>query len=327
MSAGREYLVIKDLSVKFYLRAGVLSAVSNVNLTLKTGQTLGVVGESGCGKSVMSRSIMRLNPSPPSKTSGLVLLDGEDVYAKSAKEMRKIRGAKAAMIFQEPMTSLNPVFTIGSQMTAGIREHLKLSKEQANERAVGLLGKVGIPSPAERLKQYPHELSGGMRQRVMLATALSCNPTLLIADEPTTALDVTIQAQILDLLRDTIQTRGMAMILISHNLYVVADACDQICVMYAGRQVELGTSEDIFQHPLHPYAIGLKNSQPKIGHKTEFLDPIQGMVPNMLNVPPGCAFHPRCDQAGAICSTEIPKLEEIRPGHWVACHQVRPQAA
>jgi oligopeptide/dipeptide ABC transporter ATP-binding protein len=241
--------------------------------------------------------------------------------------MRKIRGAKAAMIFQEPMTSLNPVFTIGRQITAGIREHLKLSKKEAMDLAAAMLGKVGIPSAKERLKQFPHELSGGMRQRVMLAMALSCNPTLLIADEPTTALDVTIQAQILDLLSETIENRGMAMILISHNLYVVVDACKQICVMYGGRQVEMGSSAEVFQDPIHPYTIGLKGSQPKIGKKAEYLDPIRGTVPNMLEVPPGCAFHPRCDLSLDICAREIPQLEEIRPGRWVACHQVRSTAA
>jgi len=326
MNAAQKFLLIQDLSVKFFLRAGVLPAVSGVNLTLKAGQTLGVVGESGSGKSVMARAIIRLNPSPPARTTGLVQLDGEDVYAKSAREMRQIRGAKAAMIFQEPMTSLNPVFTIGSQITAGIREHLGLSKNEAMDLAAEMLAKVGIPSAKERLKQFPHELSGGMRQRVMLAMALSCNPTLLIADEPTTALDVTIQAQILDLLRDTIKNRGMAMILISHNLYVVADACEQICVMYAGRQVEMGSSVDVFQDPIHPYTIGLKNSQPKIGKKAEYLDPIPGTVPDMLEVPPGCSFHPRCDLSLEICSREVPRLEEIRPGRWVACHQVRSTA-
>ena len=287
MTENREFIFIKDLCVTFYLRAGVLPAVSGVNLRLKAGETIGIVGESGCGNSVMSRAIIRLNPTPPAKTSGQVLIDGEDVYKKSYRELRHIRGAKAAMIFQEPMTSLNPVFTIGQQMTAGMLEHLKVSITEALERSADLLDKVGIPSPKERLKQYPHQLSGGLRQRVMLAMALSCNPTLLIADEPTTALDVTIQAQILDLLAETIQNRGMSMILISHDLYVVSDTCERICVMYAGKQVEMGPTEDVFKNPIHPYTIGLKESQPKIGERSEYLVPIPGMVPDMLNIPPG----------------------------------------
>jgi oligopeptide/dipeptide ABC transporter ATP-binding protein len=315
-----EFLVLKDLSVTFYLRAGVLKAVSQVNLSLKAGETIGIVGESGSGKSVMSRAIIRLNPSPPAQTTGKVFLDGIDIFTLSRGEMRGIRGPKVSMIFQEPMTSLNPVFTIGRQMTAGMIQHLELSKSEASERAAELLGRVGIPSPRERLKQYPHELSGGMRQRVMIATALSCNPTLMIADEPTTALDVTIQAQILDLIADTIRDRGMSLILISHNLYVVADACERICVMYAGKQVEIGPTEKVFREPRHPYTMGLKESQPKTGEKTAYLKPIPGMVPDMLKVPPGCAFHPRCKYAAEICSRDIPRLREIDPGHSIACH-------
>jgi oligopeptide/dipeptide ABC transporter ATP-binding protein len=226
------------------------------------------------------------------------------------------------MIFQEPMTSLNPVFTIGQQMRAGMKIHLNLSQTEADNRAIEYLKLVGIPSPRERLKQYPHELSGGMRQRVMIAMAISCNPSLLIADEPTTALDVTIQAQILDLLAERIQNSNMALMLISHNLYVVADVCARICVMYASRQVELGPTAEIFKQPVHPYTIGLKESQPQIGKKCDFLTPSPGMVPNMLQVPSGCAFHPRCKLAEKICREEVPKLREIATDHFIACHIV-----
>jgi len=317
-----EFLSIRDLSVTFYLRAGALKAVSQVNLTLKPGETVGIVGESGSGKSVMSRAIIRLNPSPPARTTGNVFLEGADIFTLSMRELRDIRGPKVSMIFQEPMTSLNPVFSIGRQMTAGMIRHLGISKSEAYERAAALLSRVGISSPKMRLSQYPHELSGGMRQRVMIATALSCNPTLMIADEPTTALDVTIQAQILDLIADTIRDRGMSLILISHNLYVVADACERICVMYAGRQVEMGSTETVFREPRHPYTMGLKESQPKMGQKTDYLKPIPGMVPDMLKTPPGCAFHPRCKYAEDICRREIPQVREIDPGHYIACHVV-----
>jgi ABC-type dipeptide/oligopeptide/nickel transport system ATPase component len=298
MSQNSEMLILNNLHVDFHLRNGILKAVSDVNLTLGIGKTVGIVGESGSGKSVMSKAINRLNPVPPARTSGDVILDGTNVLTLSDGEMRKVRGEKVSMIFQEPMTSLNPVFAIGSQMSAGIMTHLKFNKSDAYGRSADLLSKVGIPSPKERLKQYPHELSGGLRQRVMIAMALSCNPALLIADEPTTALDVTIQAQILDLLAETIAGRSMSLILISHDLSVVADVCERICVMYAGRQVEIGPTDAVFQKPVHPYTIGLKESQ----------------------VPSGCAFHPRCTYVEDICKREIPELREIRPGYRVACH-------
>jgi oligopeptide/dipeptide ABC transporter ATP-binding protein len=313
------FLQIVDLQVAFHLRAGILQAVSGVDLTLDAGQTHGIVGESGSGKSVTAKAIVRLNPTPPAQTTGQVLVQGEEVYAKSAEELRLIRGRKISMIFQEPMTSLNPVFNIGSQITAGMIEHLKISKAEALNRAAEMLTKVGIPSPQERLKQFPHELSGGMRQRVMLAMALSCNPTMLIADEPTTALDVTIQAQILDLLAETIETSNMSLLLISHDLYVVADTCERITVMYAGRPVESGPTREVLENPVHPYTIGLKESQPKIDEKSETLTPIPGRVPNMLQVPSGCPFHPRCKYGEESCKTEIPTLHEISSGHLVAC--------
>ncbi len=312
---------MKDLHVDFHLRAGVLSAVQGVNISMQKGDTLGIVGESGSGKSVMAKEIIRLNPSPPAVTRGKVFFEGINVVEHTKRELRNIRGSKVSMIFQEPMTSLNPVFTIGRQMNAGIREHLKLSKAAASERSAEMLDKVGIPSPTERLKQFPHEFSGGMRQRVMIAMALSCDPMMLIADEPTTALDVTIQDQILELLATTIKEQGMSMMLITHDLYVVADTCNNIVVMYAGRQMEIGPTSEVFNNPLHPYTIGLKESQPAIGGtQSEYLKPIQGTVPNMLDVPPGCAFHPRCEHAEEKCRQEVPALTARGENHSIACH-------
>ena len=294
-----------------------------MNFSMQKGDTLGVVGESGSGKSVMAKEIIRLNPSPPARTRGQVIFEGVDVEALPRNKLRQIRGAKVSMIFQEPMTSLNPVFTIGQQMSAGIRTHLKLSKEEAADWSAEMLDKVGIPSPRERLKQYPHEFSGGMRQRVMIAMALSCDPTLLIADEPTTALDVTIQDQILELLAATIRDKGMSMILISHDLYVVADTCDTIMVMYAGRQIEVGPTREVFNNPIHPYTIGLKESQPALGgSQSEYLKPIPGTVPNMLDVPQGCPFHPRCKHTMEICRTEFPERKTKGSNHSIACHLV-----
>jgi oligopeptide/dipeptide ABC transporter ATP-binding protein len=321
MTQNNILLTLKDLHVDFHLRAGVLPAVQKANLCMLKGDTLGIVGESGSGKSVMAKEIIRLNPSPPAATRGEVMFEGTDVVGLTKKELRKIRGSKISMIFQEPMTSLNPVFTIGRQLTAGIREHLRLSKSEATERAAEMLDKVGIPSPTERLKQFPHEFSGGMRQRVMIAMALSCDPMLLIADEPTTALDVTIQDQILELLATTIKDQGMSMMLITHDLYVVADTCKNIVVMYAGRQMEIGPTSEVFNSPLHPYTIGLKESQPAIGKtKSEYLKPIAGTVPNMLKVPPGCAFHPRCEYVEDKCRKVVPQLTSRGPNRSIACH-------
>jgi oligopeptide/dipeptide ABC transporter ATP-binding protein len=321
MSENQLFLTLKDLYVDFYLRAGVLPAVSGVNIALHKGDTLGVVGESGSGKSVMAKEIIRLNPSPPARTRGQVFFEGVDMVTLPRNKLRQIRGAKVSMIFQEPMTSLNPVFTIGQQMAAGIQEHLHLTMGEASKWAAEMLAKVGIPSPRERLKQYPHEFSGGMRQRVMIAMSLACDPMLLIADEPTTALDVTIQDQILELLAAMIRDKGMSMILISHNLYVVVDACETIMVMYAGRQVEIGPSKEVFNNPLHPYTLGLKESQPALsGTRAEYLKPIPGTVPNMLKVPQGCAFHPRCKYVIDKCRNEIPELTSRGPERSIACH-------
>jgi oligopeptide/dipeptide ABC transporter ATP-binding protein len=321
MSENQFFLTLKDLHVDFYLRAGILPAVRGVNFSLRKGDTLGVVGESGSGKSVMAKEIIRLNPSPPARTRGQIFFEGVDVVALPRNKLRQIRGAKISMIFQEPMTSLNPVFTIGQQMTAGIQIHLNLSMMEAAKWAAEMLGKVGIPSPRERLKQYPHEFSGGMRQRVMIAMALACDPLLVIADEPTTALDVTIQDQILELLAAMIRDKGMSMILISHNLYVVADACETIMVMYAGHQVEVGPAKQVFNNPCHPYTQGLKESQPAVsGTRSEYLKPIPGTVPNMLEVPPGCAFHPRCKYVIETCRKEIPELTTRDTDRSIACH-------
>ena len=314
-------LSLKDVSVIFHLRAGKLKAVDGVNLSLNKGETIGIVGESGSGKSVMAKTINRLNPVPPAVTTGQVILDGHEVFDLSMREMRQVRGTKVSMIFQEPMTSLNPVFTIGQQMSASMRTHLGMKGRAADDRAAGYLDQVGISSPRERLKAYPHELSGGMRQRVMIAMALSCEPMLLIADEPTTALDVTIQDQILELLATTIKDQGMSMMLITHDLYVVADTCQNIVVMYAGRQMEIGPTSEVFNKPLHPYTIGLKESQPAIGgNQSEYLKPIQGTVPNMLDVPPGCAFHPRCEHSQDMCREEVPQLTPRGENRSIACH-------
>jgi oligopeptide transport system ATP-binding protein len=313
-------LQVRDLSTKFGLKKGILTAVSHVSFNLKKGETFGLVGESGSGKSVTALSIMRLNPSPPAQTTGEILFEGEDLLLKSLPEMRDIRGGKISMIFQEPMTSLNPALTIERQITETIMLHQKLDKKEAREKAIEMLNLVSIASPKERLKSYPHEFSGGMRQRVMIAMALSCHPALLIADEPTTALDVTIQAQFLDLLIDIMNKFGLSMLYITHDLFVIGQICNEVAVMYASQIVEHTSTTELFQKPLHPYTQGLMKSIPKRKEKKRFLDPIKGMVCSLLNPPPGCKFHPRCDEVREICSREEPRLTEIGPGHWVSCH-------
>ncbi len=313
-------LQVRDLSTKFVLKKGILTAVSHVSFNLKKGETFGLVGESGSGKSVTALSIMRLNPSPPAQTTGEILFEGEDLLLKSLPEMRDIRGGKISMIFQEPMTSLNPALTIERQITETIMLHQKLDKKEAREKAIEMLNLVSIASPKERLKSYPHEFSGGMRQRVMIAMALSCHPALLIADEPTTALDVTIQAQFLDLLIDIMNKFGLSMLYITHDLFVIGQICNEVAVMYASQIVEHTSTTELFQKPLHPYTQGLMKSIPKRKEKKRFLDPIKGMVCSLLNPPPGCKFHPRCDEVREICSREEPRLTEIGPGHWVSCH-------
>ena len=307
-------LELKNLTTVFHGDEGTVMAADNVSFGIKKGQTLGVVGESGCGKSVTALSIMRLIPSPPGEiTNGEIIYKGENLLNKDFSEMRKIRGNEISMIFQEPMTSLNPVFTIGDQIMESIILHRKCKKKEALDRAIEMLKLVGISAPERRVWEYPHQLSGGMRQRVMIAMALSCDPSLLIADEPTTALDVTIQAQILDLIASLQEKLGMAVMLITHDLGVVAEVCDYVIVMYAGQVVEKGTTEDIFLRPLHPYTKGLLQSLPSLakadaigGHKR--LDTIPGMVPDLLHLPKGCNFQARCSRKSDRCVDNNPSL-------------------
>ena len=314
-------LQLEDLTVRFHLKRGQLTAVDGVALTVHRSETFGLVGESGSGKTVTARSVMRLIPIPPGEVvRGRILFEGTDILAYSSQQMRELRGKKIAMVFQEPMSALNPVFTVGKQIADALRTNLGMSKKEAKSRVIELLQLVGIPSPTSRYDNYVHEFSGGMRQRVMLAMALSCNPTFLIADEPTTALDVTIQATILELIRSMIERFNMSLIFITHNLGVVAHTCDTIGVMYASHLVELGTKNELFAHPLHPYTVGLLNSIPRLDTKTKYLTPITGSVCNMLQPPRGCKFHPRCAHAMDICTQEVPRLKEVAPGHFVACH-------
>ena len=314
-------LALDDLTVRFRLRRGELMAVDGVSFTVHRGETFGLVGESGSGKSVTARSIMRLIPEPPAEIPrGRVVFEGRDILELSDAEMRAVRGRRIAMVFQEPMSALNPMFTVCAQISDGLRTNLGLSRREARERVVELLALVGIPSPRKRLDSYVHEFSGGMRQRVMLAMALSCNPHFLIADEPTTALDVTIQATILELITGMIDRFGMSLIFITHNLGVVAHACDTIGVMYASHLVELGSKREIFRNPQHPYTVGLLNSIPRLDAQAKYLTPIAGTVCNMMDPPSGCKFHPRCTHAMDICRREMPALREIAPGHHAACH-------
>ncbi|MBT6277687.1 MAG: ABC transporter ATP-binding protein, partial [Chromatiales bacterium] len=286
-------LDVQDLTVCFHLKRGILTAVSGNSFKIERGETFGLVGESGSGKSVTARAIMRLTRTPPGHASGKVILDGEDVFQMTDKEVEKIRGSKIAMVFQEPMSALNPVFTVGAQIGDVLRHNLGHSKAEADERTTELLRLVGIPSPEKRLNSYVHEFSGGMRQRVMLAMALSCDPTFLIADEPTTALDVTIQATILELIKEMIGRFDMSLLFITHNLGVVAHACDKVGVMYASHIVEIGTKEEIFNNPQHPYTKGLLNSIPRMDSDEKWLTPIDGYVCDMMDPPKGCKFHPR----------------------------------
>ncbi|HWP56779.1 MAG TPA: ABC transporter ATP-binding protein [Candidatus Acidoferrales bacterium] len=316
-----ELLEIKDLRTSFMTSEGEVRAVDGVSFTIGEGKTLGLVGESGCGKSVTSLSIMRLVPSPPGKiVGGEILYRGRDLLRLSAAEMRKIRGNEISMIFQEPMTSLNPVFTIGSQIGEAIKLHQGLGKREKREKTIEMLRLVKIADPESRIDDYPHQLSGGMRQRVMIAMALSCNPSLLIADEPTTALDVTIQAQILELMKELQQKLGMALLLITHDLGVVAEQADEVAIMYAGRIVERAKTSAIFSRPLHPYTIGLLHSLPGMGNKKKRLAAIPGVVPSPLDLPTGCRFRDRCFKAAGICAEADPALVEKEENHWVACY-------
>lgn len=316
-------LEIRDLRVEFHTESGVVKALDGVNLTLEEGEVLGVVGETGCGKSVTAQTILKLLPSPPAKiTGGEILLEGRNILDLSEEELGKIRGRKITMIFQEPMTSLNPVFTVWEQMKDVITLHRGVSKEEAWKIAIEVLKDVRMPDPEGALKKYPHELSGGQRQRIMIAMALSCRPKILIADEPTTALDVTIQAQILNLLKSLQEKYGMSVILITHDMGVVAQVADRVAVMYAGSVVEIGNVEDVLRNPLHPYTKGLLRAIPTVRKKLERLESIPGSVPNLLDPPSGCRFHPRCSLVKDVCRKVKPKLKDV-DGRLVACHAVR----
>jgi oligopeptide transport system ATP-binding protein len=314
-------LEVDDLHMHFFTRDGVVKAVDGVSFTLDNGQTLGVVGESGSGKSVTAMSIMRLIPEPPGKVvSGDIRFKGQSILAMTEKEQRKLRGDRIAMIFQDPMTSLNPVYRIGKQIAEPLRLHKGMTRKEAWAAAVELLRQVGIPQAEERARNYPHEFSGGMRQRAMIAMALACGPDILIADEPTTALDVTIQAQILDLMQEIQKNTDSAIILITHDLGVVADMADNILVMYAGRPVEYGPSDEVFYNPIHPYTWGLLESLPR--HDVDdkgALCPIKGQPPSLINLPRGCSFSPRCAYAKPECLESQPPLVEVEPGHFSSC--------
>jgi peptide/nickel transport system ATP-binding protein/oligopeptide transport system ATP-binding protein len=313
-------LRIEGLRTVFRSSMGDIAAVDGVDLDVPRGRTLGIVGESGCGKSMLSLSVMRLVPPPGRIAAGRVLLEGRNLLDLSAAEMRDVRGSRLAMIFQEPMTSLNPVHSIGWQITEAMRAHDKrASARELRDRAIAALQRVRIPSPERRFDDYPHQLSGGMRQRVMIAMALACKPSLLIADEPTTALDVTVQAQILDLLRELQAETGMAIILITHDLGVVAEMADEVAVMYAGRVAERAPAAEIFAGPQHPYTLGLLGSIPRLDEDRERLLAIEGAVPPPFALPKGCRFHPRCPFAVEACTVAQPDLTMVAPGHLAAC--------
>lgn len=312
-------LEVNDLHTSFFTDAGEVNAVNGVSFKLEPGKTLGIVGESGSGKSVTAYSIMQILAQTGRITGGEVLYKGQDITKYSEKEMQKFRGSKCSIIFQDPMTSLNPVFTVGYQLEEAIMLHTKKNRAQAKERAKELLALVGVNDPEKRLKQYPHEHSGGMRQRDMIAMALACEPDILIADEPTTALDVTIQAQILELMQKLQKKLGMAIIMVTHDLGVIASMCDEIIVMYGGRVCERGTADDIFYSPAHEYTKGLLRSIPRVENMNEKLIPIGGTPINLLNMPKGCAFCPRCDEAMKICLSEVPDELRISDSHLASC--------
>ncbi|WP_188499328.1 ABC transporter ATP-binding protein [Pullulanibacillus pueri] len=313
-------LEIKDLRVSFETYAGEVQAVRGVNLELKKGEALAIVGESGSGKSVTSKSIMRLIPSPPGKfKSGEILFEGNDLLKLSEKSMQKMRGSEISMIFQDPMTSLNPTMTVGKQIMEGLKKHQNMNKHDAAQRAVELLELVGIPNPEDRIKQYPHQFSGGMRQRVVIAIALACNPKVLIADEPTTALDVTIQAQILDLMKDLQKKTNTSIILITHDLGVVANMAQRVAVMYGGKIVETGNVDEIFYSPKHPYTWGLLSSMPKLDSKSDELMAIPGTPPDLSNPPKGCPFAARCPHAMKVCTEHMPEYTELSETQKTAC--------
>ena len=318
------FLEVRDLKIHFPTDDGLVKSVDGLSFSLERGRTLGIVGESGSGKSVTSLGILGLHNRRNARVSGEIWLDGKELVSAPEDEVRRLRGRHMAMIFQDPLSSMHPFYTVGQQIIEAYRVHNDVSKQVARKHAIDMLGKVGIPRPEKRVDDYPHQFSGGMRQRAMIAMALSCDPELLIADEPTTALDVTVQAQILDLLRDLQEEFNSAIIMITHDLGVVAELSDDILVMYGGRCVEYGGVEDVFHRPEHPYTWGLLGSMPRLDRPpADRLMPIKGTPPSLINLPPGCAFHPRCafqDRTGGKSTTERPELAEAAPGHSVACH-------
>lgn len=315
-------LEVKELYTQFSTEHGIAPAVDGVSFSLEKGKTLGIVGESGSGKSVTSLSIMRLLQEPAGRIAGgEILFKGQDLTKLSQKEMQEVRGKHISMIFQEPMTALNPVYTVGQQIAEVFVVRQKMKKSQARQKAVEMLRMVGIPSPETRVDSYPHQLSGGMRQRVVIAIALACNPELIIADEPTTALDVTIQAQILELMKQLQKQLNTALIMITHDLGIVYEMADDVLVMYCGQVVESGSMKDVFHHILHPYTEGLMSSIPRISESVEELSTIEGVVPSLYDLPTGCRFHPRCPYARCVCQTTEPKLIEVEPGHCSRCHR------
>ncbi len=316
-----ELLKVENLKTYFFTHEGTVKAVDGISFSINRGETLGLVGESGCGKSVTALSIMRLIPHPPGRiVSGEIYSEGKNLLKYNNKEMRNIRGRKISMIFQEPMTSLDPVFTIGHEIMEAVRLHSSVNKKDAKDKTIETLRVVGMPDAEKRIHNYPHELSGGMRQRAMIAMALCCNPALLIADEPTTALDVTIQAQILRLINELKDEFGASVLLITHDLGVVAEMCDNVAVMYAGHIVEHTDVDTIFSNPLHPYTKGLNKSIPRLDVDMERLETIKGLVPNLIDLPSGCPFHPRCSYCSDKCMKEMPELKEVEDNHLVKCH-------
>lgn len=314
----KNLLEIQDLVIRFHTDDGVIEAVNGISLSLKAGETLGLVGETGAGKTTTALAIMGLVACPPGRIErGSIVFDGQDLSRLSKHEYRKLRGKEISMIFQDPMTALNPTMTVADQIAEAIRNHKRISKHAAKLEAIRMLETVRIP--AERAFEYPHQFSGGMKQRVVIAMALACSPELILADEPTTALDVTIQAQILDMIKALKEKQNTSMILITHDLGVVAEVCDRVAVVYAGEIIEYGTKEEIFDYPAHPYTVGLFGSIPKIHEDVEWLDSIPGMPPNPADLPSGCHFHPRCSKCTQPCGEKAPEMVEVRRGHFVRC--------
>ena len=312
-------LQVKDLVIRYHTEDSVVEAVNGISFSLDKGETLGLVGETGAGKTTTARGIMGLIPNPPGKIEGgEILFEGQDLLKASKAQMRSHRGKDMSMIFQDPMTSLNPILTVGEQIAEVVRIHEKLSRVNAERRAAEILQMVGIP--AERMNEYPHQFSGGMKQRVVIAIALACSPKLIIADEPTTALDVTIQAQVLELMHNLQEKLGTAMLLITHDLGVVAGNCDKVAIMYAGQIVEIGSLEDVYDRTAHPYTKGLFGSLPSLSTKSKRLNPIHGLMPDPADLPSGCPFHPRCPFKKDICSQDTPQMREVSPGHFACCH-------